>query len=424
MVDDWSDNELRNLYRKNGVYSVIKTIDDTVHVFAVFHDLEKAISYRDLFELSDWDLNLKGICDVSDAPIPSPPKKISKPKPEPKRTVPKVEVVPEIPEPEVIEEPEIIEEPEAIEEPIPEIEIAETPIENPPETVTPEPVTVEATKEPTDETTDEIPEEIIDDSSVDPFDDKYIYFDIDKGYTIKKGIGNKVEYFGQYDTIDEAIAARDYFEEHHWNLKDRLKFSKGHETKYIYKTLNDHYQIVKLIDGKHVSFGVYPTLEEAQTARDYFQEHDWNVEDKSKFKKSRAGNNPKRYIHKYGKRYIVRKRIGEKMVEFGQYKKLEDAQTARDYFEEHDWNPEDISLFEELQYTRENKNPKRFIVQTGNTWAVRRNSIHFGSFDDLDEAIAARDFLEQKDWSLEYKDKYHRKNKPESENYFENKKLF
>ena len=419
-MENWQDNELRNLYRKNGIYKILKTINGTTHVFGVFHDLEKAISYRDLFELSDWNINLKGITDTSNSPlVTETPVTTNVPKP--------IKHEPEIRKPIVDEveiEPEIINSPvEVITEKIEEepIELSDTIDESIDDYI----VKAEITDD--DEIIEDHIIDDIDESVMDPFDDKYIYFYKDKGYIIQKKINDKIEYFGQYNTLDEAIKVRDYFEKNNWPVNERLKFTKGNEKKYIHQTKDGYYAVQKKIKDKLISFGRYYTLEDAQKVRDYFQTNGWNVDEKNKFKNQQVNKtkeNPKRFIQQWGKNYVIRKGINGKLTDFGKYPSLDDAITARNYFEEHGWNTDDIKLFKDLQYTRTNDNPKRFIVQTGNTYTVRRNSVHFGSFNNLDDAMEARDFLEEHDFSLEYKDKYAKKNQPESENYFENHKLF
>jgi len=335
-MENWEDNELRNLYRKNGVYKVIKTINNETHVFAIFHDIEKAITYRDLFENNNWNINLKGITDINNSPNYKPKN---------------INIIEEPEVTEVVEE--IISEAEPIKEetlPVPEdtVEINDTKKTIPDEPIKEEPIT----------TTDN-------DESFEEFDDKYIYFDKKKGY-----------------------------------------------------------KIIKNMDGKNESFGVYDTLDEAITARDYFREHNWDLNEKSKFNSTTPlKDRPKRYIYQVKDFYQIKKRIKSKTITFGQYKTLEDAITARDYFESHGWNQEDISKFYNKRNTKYHKNPKRYIRTNKYGYSIHKNGVHWGSFSTLEEAVTARDFLEEHDFSLEYKDKYSKK-KQVSDNYFENTSLF
>ena len=119
---------------------------------------------------------------------------------------------------------------------------------------------------------------------------KYIHTDGTK-YHIQKTINKKQFYFGRYDTLDDAIAARKYFIEHDWNPEDisKLNMAKKYNTnkhKFIQKTIGG-YQLKKNINGKNVYFGNYSTLDEALTAREYFEKHGWKLEDRFKFTKPR-----------------------------------------------------------------------------------------------------------------------------------------
>ena len=61
----------------------------------------------------------------------------------------------------------------------------------------------------------------------------YIHFIKTTGhYQVSKKINGKQYSFGTYDTLDEALFARDYFQENNWDLRYRLQFTK---TKYIKK---------------------------------------------------------------------------------------------------------------------------------------------------------------------------------------------
>ncbi|MBQ6220121.1 MAG: hypothetical protein IJH63_10290 [Methanobrevibacter sp.] len=337
MLENFEDNELRNLYRKNGVYKVIKNLNDETHVFAVFYDIEKAIIYRDLFEDNEWNINLKGITDINNSPI--------KPlKPIINHENKESEIIDVAPEKEMIED-------EPIKMDIPE--------DYPPKEIE------DKSQEPV--SSENISEEesvITNDESFEEFDDKYIHFD-KTGYNIIKSINGKDECFGTYNTLDEAITARDYLREHNWEQE------------------NNESEPVKV-----------PVKER-----------------------------PKRYVYEVKGVYYIRKKIDDEVITFGHYESLEEAMTARDYFEEHNWDPEDISKFYDEKTFKKNKNPNRYIRTTKYGYQISKDKITWGSFDTIEEAIVARDFLEEHDFSLEYKDKY-RKKKQVSDNYFENTKLF
>lgn len=118
---------------------------------------------------------------------------------------------------------------------------------------------------------------------------KHIYKD-DTKYNIQKKVGDKQIYFGRYDTLEDAIAAREYFEANGWNPEDIPKWNMArqytHEHRFIVKS-SAGYQLKKSINGINVYFGSYNTLEEAITAREYFEKYGWNTSERFKFTKPR-----------------------------------------------------------------------------------------------------------------------------------------
>lgn len=79
-------------------------------------------------------------------------------------------------------------------------------------------------------------------------------------YEVVKRINGKLEYFGRYHTLEEAIKWRDYFQQNKWNLDLRLV---GTVNKNIYFKLGK-YRIYKRINGKEYGFGSFNTYEDAE----------------------------------------------------------------------------------------------------------------------------------------------------------------
>lgn len=52
--------------------------------------------------------------------------------------------------------------------------------------------------------------------------------------------------------------------------------------KYIYKTGNNFYKIMKQVNGDMKYFGLYPTLKEAKQERDKLMKNNWNQEKKER----------------------------------------------------------------------------------------------------------------------------------------------
>lgn len=104
-------------------------------------------------------------------------------------------------------------------------------------------------------------------------------------YMIIKIIEGKTNYYGIYNTLDEAVSVKQDLIEHDWNIEYYRKHYKkkvlGRPNKkniptYIRKTSNNKYEICKSLNGKLKYFGRYNTISEAVKVRDKLISIDWN----------------------------------------------------------------------------------------------------------------------------------------------------
>ena len=104
-------------------------------------------------------------------------------------------------------------------------------------------------------------------------------------------------------------------------------FGRNIYNKHIYK-LGKNYNIHKSINGVTLSFGSYPTFEEAREIRDLLIENDWNIEAIQDIidEKNKAKNYYK-YIRKNNRYYAIAGIDGSYM---GQVKTIEEALYYRD----------------------------------------------------------------------------------------------
>ena len=165
------------------------------------------------------------------------------------------------------------------------------------------------------------------------------------GWAIQKRINGKTMSFGLYDTLKEAQHCRDYFVEHDWDMVNRLEFSKRKnkrkaEPKNIYKCYDGRYEIRKEINHHKYYWGIFDTLEEAITARDYFVKTGWKLNERHIFLK---GNY---IVERNGKFYIV-KSIGGKQEYFGVFNNLEDAKEEVELLQRSGWDYDTLESFDE-----------------------------------------------------------------------------
>lgn len=151
-------------------------------------------------------------------------------------------------------------------------------------------------------------------------------------YEVTKRINGKLEYFGRYHTLDDAIKWRDYFIKNNWDLNLRLI---GTVNKNIYFKLGK-YRIIKRIDGKEYYFGSFNTLEEAETRLREIRFKGWhNVI----FNNERLIETTTSNIVQLpnGKFEIIKYRKG-KMDTFGVFRTFEEAQSEVKLLRKCDWD--------------------------------------------------------------------------------------
>ena len=110
-------------------------------------------------------------------------------------------------------------------------------------------------------------------------DERYIYRITNTGkYRVSKynSLLAKQCYYGEYDTLEEAIRERDKQAKNGWKIPSRKRKPYKHQ-KHLYaihKTPNGTFTIQK--QGVH--YGTYKTLEDAIEERDWLIENNWNYD--------------------------------------------------------------------------------------------------------------------------------------------------
>ena len=91
---------------------------------------------------------------------------------------------------------------------------------------------------------------------------------------IVRKIKGKVHYFGTYETLEEAIIAKERLIKQNW-------IKEPNPMRYIGKITNGKkmkYYIQRLSKGCAGYFGSFETLEEAQKERDLLEQFDWDYD--------------------------------------------------------------------------------------------------------------------------------------------------
>lgn len=105
---------------------------------------------------------------------------------------------------------------------------------------------------------------------------KYIYYcGKDDRYCVQRRIKGKLYTYGRFETLEEAIKCKKYFQRRRWEYNDRYKRKSKHP--YITHKGNRYY-IIKTINGTRYVFGSYDNLEEAEEKRDEFIKNNWSMQ--------------------------------------------------------------------------------------------------------------------------------------------------
>ena len=162
---------------------------------------------------------------------------------------------------------------------------------------------------------------------------KYIRKTRDGGYYLIKKIKGKGYNFGTYPSLEEAKKYRDYFESKGWenSLDERLEYSTSkHPNRYI-RTRNGRYVIIKKINGNPIFFGTYFSLEKAQKVRNYFENNGWNINERLHYTDIC-------YVSKSHGKYMIRKVINGKREYISQWNTLEDAKEEVELLKKSNWD--------------------------------------------------------------------------------------
>lgn len=148
---------------------------------------------------------------------------------------------------------------------------------------------------------------------------------------VSKKIKGKCYSFGTYDTLEEAIITRQYFENHNWDLSERLIFSKNSFIHYY----NGKYHVNKTRNGKKTSFGVFDNYNDAKYQVILCKRFGWDVRlkpfDCMKYIRKRVSS-----TGRVTYRIIRWTSSGEEF--YGTFNNLKDAQFERDMLMLSNWN--------------------------------------------------------------------------------------
>lgn len=232
--------------------------------------------------------------------------------------------------------------------------------------------------------------------------EKYIKY-YDGKYYILKTIQSEKRNLGSYDTLEEAIAARDEMIENNWGFDEgtnvvgwRKEGKYGRHITYH----NDAYRVIKSINGQQRIFGAFDNVEDAINLRDILVINDW---DSTKIDSHLLRNFVTKpelqrhyYIRKERGRYIISRVIDSELKYFGSYDTKEEAIAAREHLLNTNWETDDDEIDEEKI--------DEYIYLINGEYIVKKkiegNEEIFGIFNEMSKAIEFRNLCVRNNWRI------------------------
>ena len=218
---------------------------------------------------------------------------------------------------------------------------------------------------------------------------------VGRKYVVFKWEGMKCILLALLPNLTLAVKFRDKL-----NLNKKFSSELGEyyfDTKYI-TTVGDLFRVSKVIDGRLETFGHYKTLDQAIEVRNFLMENNWDRSVLTGKRRQSIRVEKNRYIHKHNDGFTIFKRIDGELINFGFFDNIEDALEYRDFLEENNW-----VLNEDGENIEEKYDEYIYVKSDGKFYLM--NEINgemriFGVFDDPFEAIAARLDCMRENWDL------------------------
>lgn len=217
------------------------------------------------------------------------------------------------------------------------------------------------------------------------FDEDYIFKEGNK-FVIKRELNGKLFTFGSFDSLEEAINSRDELEYDGWPIPKERSDSSVIENN-IEKTNENKYIVFRIINNKKEVYGPYDSLSAAKKAKYNLTFTGWESD------LDYAGSKYGKYISKTSNKFVVRRIISGKYVEFGSFDNLKDAWKFRDELILNNWGKYNI---------KPSKGYGKYIAKVGKKFRVQKGingkTVVFGTYETLEEATIARDKFESENW--------------------------
>ena len=164
---------------------------------------------------------------------------------------------------------------------------------------------------------------------------KFIYKNKHNSFTVYRNMFGKTRYFGSYPTFEEALIAREKLIDDNWGVEGKIFPYDPNEFGEYITYFNEYYRIKNVIDGRSFEFGKFDTLENAIKARDILVENEWDSSKVPDYLYSISffmNYRPYLYV------WEVTNVIDGDLISFGLYDEKEYAERAVEILIENNWD--------------------------------------------------------------------------------------
>ena len=217
-----------------------------------------------------------------------------------------------------------------------------------------------------------------------------------KKFHINRTINGISKNYGSFENIMDAITAREYLIDDNWGIEGDLSSFEGGFGKYI-SSYNGLYKIQKSNNGQVYDYGIFDTLEDAITARDILMENNWDdykvPENLYSWRHFTTYNPPLNG-------WEIRNLIGTNLLSFGVFTSIDNVKKAIKILIENNWNTKYVPLdmyspYSNIRYYKRSKGEIFVVIRRVNDGFER-----YGSFNTYEEAITQRNRLFCSNWQL------------------------
>lgn len=213
-------------------------------------------------------------------------------------------------------------------------------------------------------------------------------------FRVRNVINGETFEFGKFDTLENATIARDILIQNNWDFSEVPDNLFSTSFFISHRSFLSSWEVSNVIGGDLISFGFFPTKENAENAVKILIDNNWDIRNVPLNLYS-----PRSFIYKRNRYFYVVSKINEKLRYHDRFNTYEEARYARDKLLLSGWSINDEVLeeekFDEYIYLRSDG---KYYLKFEEAGKIKV----FGIFDEFIEAVDARYECIKKGWKVPY----------------------